>query len=1141
MKKLLVIALIVFATQLQAQVRIGEREAFSTAARFLQQNAKQQSPVLSLNEVVLSKQSGLPNLYVFTLEPRGFVIISATGEVLAYSLNSVFPTTDERPDHIAYWIDLYNDNTDYTIEHHLPNIQHEANRQEIEPLLTSAWGQGCFHNELCPATESGPCHHASAGCVAIAMAQIMYYHKQPLTGRGEISYYCDYGVLSANFGETTYPWEDMSDTLHESNLAVALLVSHCGISVKMDYSPHSSGSSIDNALTALQSHFFYPSSRLLWRYTSNDEEWLSIIKSNLDRHLPVYYRGKSSVGGHAFVCDGYDSNGLFHFNFGWDGVADGYYTLEDPSGFADSQAIIYDISPISNTPINSDSHGIIYISPDGTGDGSSWDHATSELQSAIFKSRTGSFSIWVKEGTYTGTGLGDYCFYVFGNSHIYGGFQGNEPYDYDLSLRDFEAHPSILDGNHTQGVFNIQYSSHPTLIDGFTIQNGSAITGGGITVRSSTHLKNCKICNNQAQSNGGGIALLSSGNTMEIVIEDCEFFGNVANKGGAIYDAYNATYQHCKIHDNTASNNGGGIHRVSNGQSNFICCQICNNTAVAGGGIFFDTKASFWSCLISNNTAERGGGCYIYGETNLYNCTIVKNEGLVEYGGVYNSNSNSPSEIKNCIIWGNISQDGNRQIGPLNAHTYCAVEGSPLSSTLNFNADPENDGESPGFYVRFYDADVVAGSAGHGGDWRLQRNSLCIDRADSIAFQPATDLFGNPRLRHNKVDLGAYESNTIATVINRLFCDGDYFYNGTLLPSPGAYSFFYPNLAYDSLVIIHLDREIINSEEEICDGETIDFHGQSLHEAGHYSFLTECMAYELDLTVTPLPIEKMQAEICEGETYDFFGETLHEAGHYYFTLDCKAYELALIVTPLPIVTMEAEICAGETYDFFGETLYETGHYSTTYNCKRYELDLIVKQLPLPIVTKEAEICEGETYDFFDETLHESGHYSATYNCKIYELDLTVKPLIELHCSNDTLIEYGNVVQLTASGADSYLWSTGETTQSIYVAPNEDKTYSVTGFSKDKCDKTTKVTVRVSHEEAQTQVTLFPNPASDKVEIYMPFIDEVNLFNLLGESVFRVKANREAVELDLSSFPNGIYIVQVRQLKNLFYKKLVVQH
>ena len=1064
MKKLLLIALIVFATQLQAQVRIGEREAFSTATQFLQQKAKQQSLVLSLNEVVHSEQSGLPNLFVFAMEPRGFVIVSATGEVLAYSLNSDFPTTDERPDHIAYWVDLYNNTTDYIIEHHLPNLQRKASREEVGPLLTSAWGQGCYHNEMCPET-TGPCGHASAGCVAIAMAQIMYYHKLPVTGCGEVSYESQYGILSANFGETIYPWEEMADTLHESNPAVALLVYHCGIGAKMDYTPHSSGSSISKALTAFQNHFFYPSSRVCQRYDSNDETWLNLIKSNLDRHLPVYYRGVSSLGGHAFVCDGYDNNGLFHFNFGWDGVADGYYTLESPSGFADNQAIIYDISPASSNLINSDSHGIIYVSPDGSGDGSSWEQATSELQAAICKSQTDTLTIWVKEGTYAGTGLGDYCYYVFGNYQVYGGFNGDEPYNYDLSLRDFEAHPSILDGQNIQGLINVQYSNS-FLIDGFTLQNGSALSGGGILTSNNTHIKNCKICNNRASYNGGGIALQSSEQATEMHIEGCEFFGNEAKNGGAIYN-------------------------YSNGQSHFVCCQIHNNTAQLGGGVYCRSKASFWSCLINNNTAETGGGCNLKNETNLYNCTIVKNEGLAEYGGVYYPKADSPGKIKNCILWGNVSQDGNLQIGPLNTHTCCAVEGNPLSSSLNFSADSENDGESPGFYVRFNNANVAAGNAGHGGDWRLQPNSLCIDRADCIALQPDTDLFGNPRLRHNKMDLGAYESNTVANVINSLFCDGDYYHNGTLLPSPGAYSFFYPNAAYDSLVIIHLDREIVHMDEIICEGGTFDFFGQMLDEAGQYSFVSNCKVFELTLFVKPMTTETKEAEICEGETYNFHGETLHEAGHY----------------------------------------------STTRNCKVYELDLSV--IPAPHVTMEKTICEGETYNFFGQMLKQSGHYLTYKNCNAYELDLTVKPLPKLHCSNDTLIEYGNAVQLYASGADSYLWSTGETSESITVMPKEDATYSVTGFFENGCDKTLPIKVTVHREE--NEVILFPNPTSDKVEVYLPFIDELYVFNLLGEQLYHVNANREAVELDVSQFPNGIYIIQVRQLKKLYFEKLVVQH
>ena len=104
-----------------------------------------------------------------------------------------------------------------------------------------------------------------------------------------------------------------------------------------------------------------------------------------------------------------------------------------------------------------------------------------------------------------------------------------------------------------------------------------------------------------------------------------------------------------------------------------------------GGGTYSLSKVSFWNCLIANNTAEMGGGCLIRGGANLYNCTIVKNEGLTEYGGVSFSQA-VQNEIKNCIIWGNTSPDGNSQIGPLQLHTYCAVQNDMSGSSLNFKA-----------------------------------------------------------------------------------------------------------------------------------------------------------------------------------------------------------------------------------------------------------------------------------------------------------------------------------------------------------------------------------------------------------------------------------------------------------------------
>ena len=1102
MKKSLIIALLFLFVQLQAQVRIGETEARAFAERFIEQQAKQPSPTLSLNEAIYSKNLGLPNLFMFSMEPKGFVLVSALGDVLAYSFVSTMPASDELPAHIAYWLELYNDGTDYLLQH--PEQRREPTKSEksVEPLLTSCWGQGCHHNAHCPQDEMGPCRHVSAGCVAIAMAQIMYYHKQPSKGKGSMSYYCPpYGDLSADFEHTAYRWEEMADTLHGSNFAVAQLVSHCGISVKMQYGPHQSMASNADALDAFRNHFSYPGAINARRIVYSDEEWLALIKDDLDKQHPVYYTGTSNLGGHAFVCDGYDSNGLFHFNFGWDGVADGYYTLESPYGFSNGQAIFYNIFPIDQLPINSDEHYIIYVSPDGTGDGSSWEQATSELQLAIYKSYVGNYTVWVKEGNYFGPYGEKYAFNLVRNCKLYGGFKGDEPFDYDLSLRDFEAHPSVLDGNHTQGVINVLTSAQyeHVRIDGFTIQNGKASQGGGIRSSNTVTIKNCKICHNYSNTNGGGMAQTSKYNSGPLTVEDCEFFDNEARTtGGAIFDYGNATFRRCNIHDNTAKQSGGGIHCSTKDPSCYVNCIISNNISKKGGGIYSTGLGqSYWSCLISNNSAETGGGVSLGFGNKIYNCTIVKNEALEDYGGVNNSKTPEQNEIQNCIIWGNVSEGENAQIGPSEYYSYCAVQDdkSQMESN-NFKADAKNDGEAPSFYVRFQDADVAAGSTGH-GDWHLLPNSLCIDRASSINAQPAYDLEGNLRKRHKNVDLGAYETDVVSHIITAYYCeDYPYYYQDSLLPDYGDYTFLYHDHPYDSLVIVQLEA--------------------------------------------PPPTVFLTDVFCGDGTYEFFGTTLSQPGIYYATIRCVTYKLHLSHRTPTTYHMQEDICDGETFDFFGTPLQEAGHYTTTTeDCKTYELDLTVNPTSYVPIYMEEEICEGEFYSFFGRPLYNTGHYVTTVNCLGHELFLTVNPKPKLQCSNDTIVEFGNIIQLSVSGADTYLWSTGDTTQTITICPLVDKTYSVTGVSESGCSSTASVKVQIAN--TTEEMVLYPNPANDKVEIFMPLLDEVEIFNLLGEPMTRVMANRQPVQLDVSHYDSGIYIVHARQLHNHSYKKLVINH
>ena len=230
--------------------------------------------------------------------------------------------------------------------------------------------------------------------------------------------------------------------------------------------------------------------------------------------------------------------------------------------------------------------------------------------------------------------------------------------------------------------------------------------------------------------------------------------------------------------------------------------------------------------------------------------------------------------------------------------------------------------------------------------------------------------------------------------------------------------------------------------------------------------------------------------------------------------------------------------------FFGMILNEAGHYSTIIGCIVYELDLTVN--PLHIIPLEEGICEGETYDFFGTLLNETGNYTySTIDCNTYELDLTVNPLPVLICSSDTVIEQGQSVQLTVTGADTYLWSTGETTETITVSPTMDTTYFVTGFSHNGCSTTAHIIVRVNTgcEELDgiEKPSLYPNPANDKVEIFMPLIDEVQVFNLMGVRIDHVKAERKIVELNTSAYPPGVYVVHIRQLNNHTYAKLIIQH
>ena len=313
--------------------------------------------------------------YVFNVND-GFVIIPADDAlppVIGYSYDRHYQS-DDQPDNYRNWMLNYAKEITYCRQLSLTataEIKAEWDRlltcdastlitvtrsRDVEPLLTCMWNQDNPYNSWCPADPMGPGGHVYAGCVATAMSMVMYYWRYPLHGTGSHSYYAgSYGTLTANFGATYYNWNAMLDAITngsdpESIDAIAQLQFHCGVSVDMNYSPNGSGANSDDVETALRNYFNYATEvNYVQKDNYSTTNWINLLKSQLDQSWPMYYSGFNGSGGHAFVCDGYQGDN-FHFNFGWSGQNNGYYTVDDVGGFSFWQGAVVNIHPGDGYP-----------------------------------------------------------------------------------------------------------------------------------------------------------------------------------------------------------------------------------------------------------------------------------------------------------------------------------------------------------------------------------------------------------------------------------------------------------------------------------------------------------------------------------------------------------------------------------------------------------------------------------------------------------------------------------------------------------------------------------------------------------------------------------------------------------------------
>jgi len=234
--------------------------------------------------------------------------------------------------------------------------QEDSIVNEVLPLITTRWNQNRFYNTYCPwdvRAGLGNDYRVYNGCVALAAAQLMNYYRHPEVGKGTAIYQpYNYPLQTVTFSRHNYHWDAMCNSATAYTNEIAKLTYHLGVACKMNYGPDGSGAYTEDVAAAMQNYFFYTGYK---QWMGNDPY---TMKNELELGQPILMSGSNGTSGHAFLVDGYYETYVdagiddveFHFNWGWGGYADGYFTLKNHD-FAYGSMIFFDIKPATNYPV----------------------------------------------------------------------------------------------------------------------------------------------------------------------------------------------------------------------------------------------------------------------------------------------------------------------------------------------------------------------------------------------------------------------------------------------------------------------------------------------------------------------------------------------------------------------------------------------------------------------------------------------------------------------------------------------------------------------------------------------------------------------------------------------------------------------
>ena len=312
--------------------------------------------------------------YIFNKEDgQGFAVVSGSDymrPVIGYNTTGTVSSEEELPDNIQSWLDFIAEAAEFLElhpEYALTSAQKSATYTPIQPILKRIqWDQSSPFNDQCPSVNGSAC---PVGCVATAAAQCLYFWKYPSAGTGSHTYTFDLKgtstTLTVNFAKQTYDYSLMFDSVDNyistrQKAEVAKLSYHLGVATNMEYDPSGSGANYLEMRDGLVGYFGYDElSHVLLRALYSYDEWNEVLIHELNNGRPVMFAGSDeSDGGHAFVLDGIDEEGLYHVNWGWGGRYNGYFDVTvlnaegagtganlNQDGFSYSQNMLVNLAP----------------------------------------------------------------------------------------------------------------------------------------------------------------------------------------------------------------------------------------------------------------------------------------------------------------------------------------------------------------------------------------------------------------------------------------------------------------------------------------------------------------------------------------------------------------------------------------------------------------------------------------------------------------------------------------------------------------------------------------------------------------------------------------------------------------------------